>query len=73
MLPPEAGALVVGLPNGEGLLIAADAKRPAGGASGVAAAVVFEGAVVAPPKTLVSALGILPKMFPLETGLFAAD
>jgi len=68
MFPPEAGAAVGGLPNGDGLLMAADAKRPVGGAAGAAAAVGFGGAA---PKTLVSGLGMLPKMFPLGAVVFA--
>jgi len=54
MFPPEAGAAVGGLPNGDGLLMAADAKRPVGGAAG-AAVVVMGSVLTAVSPTVVTA------------------
>lgn len=57
MLPPEVAPVAAReaaeLPNGNGLLVAAAAKRPVGGAAGLVA------------NTLASGLGTLPKILPV--------
>lgn len=68
MLPPEAAAPAGGLPKGAGLLMAAEANRPVGGAAPAAGVAFAGGGAAAAPKTLTSGFGTLPKRLPVGAG-----